>query len=73
MANLSYPRERNQPPGEGLLPISNAILGYVDRLVPLHIEVLYATPGIALGILSDKTGGIYMTAGQAGENPQIML
>lgn len=53
-ANLSYPRKSNRPLGEGFLPISNVILGCVDRLtLPTSWEVLHATSGVALGILSD--------------------
>lgn len=52
MANLSCPR--SWPPGEGFLSISNVILSYTDRLtLPTSPKVLYATSGLASGILSD--------------------
>lgn len=52
MANLSCPR--NWPLGKDFLPISNEILGCTDRLtLPTSPKVLYATAGLASGVLND--------------------
>ena len=54
MVNLSHSRKRNWPIGEA---ISKVTLGTVDRLtLPSSQEILYATSGTALDLLSDTNG-----------------
>ena len=54
MVNLSHPRKRNWPIGEGFLPISKVTLSTADRLtLSSSQEILYATSGRVLDLLND--------------------